>query len=223
MKRRQFSETPFEINKSVITYTETSRYLGLLLNKKLTIKENISSMLGVVASKIKTLSIIRPNINAITSHLIYKTLILPLFEYANLTFTMVPKVLTQKLQRLQNRALKIVYCREYGITSQKSHYRARLLPLSQRADQQLLCLMYRRSHNPRKYPQVTTNLDLVTRSRTKIKFDLPRPNYEKFKDFPLYRGCKLWDDLPLSFHNVGSYLEHKNKIKKYLWEKSYPP
>lgn len=180
-------------------------------------------MVGAIATKIKTLSIIRPNINSDIALLIYKTLILPLFEYANLTFALVPKVITLKLQRLQNRALKVVYCRDHGISSQESHRRARLLPLDQRADQQLLCLMYRRSYYTTKYPQAVSALELEKRSRMKIKFDLPRPNYEKFKDFPLYRGSKLWDALPQDIQNADSYLEYKSKVRKYLWAKSFPP
>lgn len=223
MKKKQTVDIPFKINKTNITYTETYKYLGLLWNKQLTLKEHVHSMTGVIATKIKTLPILRSIINSTTSLLIYKTLILPLFEYDNLTFTMVPKALTQKLQRLQNCALKVVYCREYGITPQESHYRARLLPLAQRADQQLLCLMYKRSYNTIKYPHVVQNLDLVTRSRSKTKFDVPRPNYEKFKQFPLYHGSVLWDTLPYSTQNADSYSVYKNKLKKYLWEKSYPP
>lgn len=65
--------------------------------------------------------------------------------------------------------------------------------------------------------------ELETRSSSKIRFDLPRLYYEKFKSFPLYRGSKLWDTLPQSIQNTDSYLEYKNKIRKYLWQKGYPP
>lgn len=70
MKKKPTIDIPFKINEATIAYTETYKYLGLLLNKQLTMKEHVSCMIGVIATKIKTLSTLRANINSVTSLLI---------------------------------------------------------------------------------------------------------------------------------------------------------
>lgn len=127
------------------------------------------------------------------------------------------------MQRLQIRALKITFSKDGNLESSALHQKARIMELDQRADMQLLCLTYRRTFNIDKYPQLVTEGDFITRSTAKIKFDLPRPTSEKFKAFPLYRGVKLWDSLPSSIQRLESYNEYKSKLKRFLWEKAYPP
>lgn len=95
------------------------------------------------------------------------------------------------MQRLQNRALKIVFLRDYNQTNYEHHFKSRLLPLEQRAEFQLLCLMYRRAHFTDRYPLTRTDGIHDTRSSNRLKFELPRPNNEKFKKFPHYRGAQL--------------------------------
>lgn len=92
------------------------------------------------------------------------------------------------LQRLQNRALQIIYNSHSPL--QELHTRAKLQPVRQRADRQLMFLMYRKSLLPETYPQLT-NPAIETRTFDKIRFDILRPGLEKFKNFPCYRGMCL--------------------------------
>lgn len=82
----------------------------------------------------------------------------------------------KKLQRLQNRALRIIY--DHRDNLEELHCRANIAALRQRADKQLLNLMYRRSLNP-KYPQVMNLSSTTTRASAKIRFDTPRPKVER--------------------------------------------
>lgn len=79
------------MNNTIIGYTSNYKYLGLMLNKTLTMIDHANGQVGIVANKIKTLGIIRSLVNTEVALLIYKTLILPLFEYVNLIHVLIPK------------------------------------------------------------------------------------------------------------------------------------
>lgn len=202
------------LNDSTLGYTESFKYLGLLLNPQLTLTQYINSTIGLIASKLKTFTTIRRYINTETSLLLYKSMILPLFEYSNLSYSLVPAVLRKKMQRLQNRSLRIIFFRDNDLSIAELHTKAKLVPLAERSDTQLLCLMYRRSFDDIKYPHLPSVVD--TRTRHKIKFYVPRPRKERYKNFPFYRGSQLWDRLPVDIQQADTYQGFKTRIKIFL-------
>lgn len=101
-------------------------------------------------------------------------MILAFFEYVNLTYSLIPIKLRKNMQRLQDRALRIIYSHERDLQISDLHKKAKLLTLERRAEAQLLCLMFRRSYNHDKYPLIDTNR--FTRTNEKLKFYLPTPS-----------------------------------------------
>lgn len=144
--------------------------------------------------------------------MLYKIAILPLIEYGNITNSLIPKLQYKKLQRLQNRALKIIYANTSSSSIEDFHLKACLAPIAQRADRQLICLMYKRSLMPDIYPQVDTNTD--TRANEQIRFAIPGPNFEKLKKFPMYKGAKLLNTLPATTKKLQTYELFKSCIPK---------
>lgn len=202
------------MNNMVLGYTDSYKYLGLRLNSQLTLTQHINSTIALVANKLKTFTTVRQYIGTETSLLVYKTMILPLFEYSNLVYSLVPVALRKKLQRLQNRSLRIIFFRDSHLATSQLHDKAKLVPLSQRADTQLLCLMFRRSFDNNKFPLLPPTVE--TRSMHKIKFQIPRPKKERFRHFPVYRGSQLWDNLPADVQQADSYQGFKSKVKIFL-------
>lgn len=97
-----------------------------------------------------------------------------------------------KLQRMQNRSLRLIF--PNCPSTDEVHALAWLSTLETRAITQLQYLMFRRSFNNQDYP-LLPNAGL-TRSHNKIRFDIPRPRVRQFKSFPLYQGAIHWDSLP---------------------------
>lgn len=65
--------------------------------------------------------------------------------YANCLHSLILQALLNKFQRLQNRALNVVYYRSEVESEEEMHIIAKLPSVRQRADKQLLCLMFRKS------------------------------------------------------------------------------
>lgn len=194
------------------TYSSSYKYLGITLNPSLTLTDHVSNIIRTVYGKINTLSYLRRTFGQPISLQIYKTTILPLMEYSNAIFTLLNKRDRNKLQRLQNRALKIIYSSR--ITPEEAHVKAKLSTLESRANNQLKSLMYCRSRNPNDYP-ILSNTG-PTRANNKIRFEVPRPRTERFKMYPFYQGTLLWDTLSPSTQRSETSLTFKNRIKPRL-------
>lgn len=207
------SNLTLTLSNTPLTTVIKYKYLGLTLTPSLTFEEHFRKAVGIVSAKLNTLSHLRQYICTRTLLLIYKTAILPLMEYANIIYSLVPISLRKKLQRLQNQALKLIYARtDYVHDLEFLHITAKLTTIEQRANRQLILLTYRRAHNPYDYPLLPQTTS--TRSSEKMKFLLPRPKYEKFKRFPLYVGSQLWDKLDQETQTAEHYLLFKQKIPR---------
>lgn len=182
----------------------------MLLNPSLTLDAHAQNIIGHVAGKVNTLSYLRNYITSKVALTIYKSTILPLLEYSNVIFSLISKKQRKKMQRLQNRALTIVYSQHGDYAA--PHTCAKLASLAQRADRQLVCLMYRRATHNDHYPLVDSHG--VTLSSSKTRFNIPRPKLEKFKQFPLYYGARIWDNLDLATQKSNDYEIFKMKIPK---------
>lgn len=141
-------------------------------------------------------------------------------EYGNVTYTLVPVPLRRKLQRLQNRALRIIYRHTDRNSLPEMHTIAKLTSLDQRASRQLMCLTYKRAHDLHDYPLLPRTGNM--RLNEKMRFNMPRPNSEKFKKFPFYAGSKLWDSLDRSIQELPEYNHFKSRLSKTPDFATYP-
>ena len=90
-----------------IMFVDEYKYLGIILDKNLTYSKHIKYIQGLAAHKIYMLSKIRSCINQSTAIQIYKTKILPYFDQGDILYIDAFQKDRTKLQKLQNRALRI--------------------------------------------------------------------------------------------------------------------
>lgn len=191
-----------------------------MLSPNLSLLDYIQNTVGHVTGRLNTLSTLRKYIPHNVALTIYKETILSPLEYANVIYTLIPYAQRAKLQRLQNRALRIVFRHSADMDLTILHTRANLGTLAQRCNRQLLCLMYRRAQLSDHFP--TEIICSSTRANNKIKFILPKPTSERFKQFPLYQGAGLWDNLEVATQKANDYEIFKMKMSKKPDFNSFP-
>lgn len=140
-----------EIDGIILDVVPKYKYLALQLNLSLTLIDNVNETIGMVSSKLNTLIHIKKYVHNSTLLTVYKGAILPIIEYGNITNSLISKTHYKKLQRLQNRALSIIFSNVCNLSLEDKHIKAKLPTVVQKADRQLLCLMYRRSCQPDLY------------------------------------------------------------------------
>ena len=140
---------------------------------------------------------------------VYKTMVLSLFDYACFTHEGANTGLLKKLDRLQNRGLKICYRGKH--MSEEEMYEKSSVPILRRRRQELLLsYMFKLSHNEAWVDDRVGRLGL--RSQHKIKFRVPRARNCGYQKAPLYRRAELWDKLGDWYQSSKDKITFKRRI-----------
>ena len=196
----------------VLQQVPSYRYLGVTHDSTLSFKMHLAGVTRTVAHKIYVLTRVRKYLTTRSALMVYKSMIMPYFDYADIAYEKAPGVDLEKIQRLQNRALKV--CLNVGKFEETEvvHRRAKIPLLSNRRKAHLLSYMYK---------QKELGLNLVvngvnTRSAGAPKFVLPSPNLQCYKGRIEYSGAKAWNSMPIEYRLIPSYKSFKAKIHKEL-------
>ena len=84
------------------------KYLGLLCDENLQWNLHIESMLNRIGKMVGFLGRLRRSLSESVLKLVYKSIILPYFDYGDIIYSATYKKYTDKLQKLQNRAGRII-------------------------------------------------------------------------------------------------------------------
>ena len=204
----------FSINNSPLLPCTQYKYLGVFLDETLNMEANLNYIFKQLSYKIFQFSKIRNYLDIKTRVLVYKQTVMPLAEYASFMLNLNRKHDIEKLQKLQNRALRLcfnVYSpRDVSVAA--LHTRANLDLLSTRREMQLLGLMYDISDNQLYVLMPRAN----TRQADKIVFSTEIVKYDIYQRSPYYVGCNLWNTLPVIVQKQQTRDKFKTEVKRFL-------
>ena len=95
------------INNTELDFVDSYKYLGIILDKSLTFNKHVQQCINRVSHKLFLLSKIRSYISEYMATTIYKTPIVPYLDYGDVLFINASRERLNKLQRLQNKCLRI--------------------------------------------------------------------------------------------------------------------
>ena len=129
------------------------------------------------------------------------------------------KVLSDKLQRLQNRAFRIITREGYETRAKDILIKAGFSDLQTRREQQLATLMYKIKHEmlPNYLQDIFINTQEVHNHNTRhreFNYTLPMPNTNAMKKSFGYRGAETWNALPIDLKSLGSVATFKSRVKQ---------
>ena len=202
------------INNMPIQQVPSYKYLGMTLDSSLSYKPYLASVVRTVSHKIYLLSRVKKFMSSRSSLLVYKSMILPFFDYADVVYHNANAKELEKLQRLQNRALKLCLGLHKREDTEMVHRTAKVPLLENRRRSHVYNFMYKRK-------DMKHNLDTLikwTRSADAPRFILPTPNLQCYKRSLEYSGAKAWNNLPKELKLIPSYLSFKNQIHKKLMD-----
>ena len=102
------------VGSSVLKRVTEYKYLGVTLDEHLNWKAHTSILFSKASKRIGLLRQIRDDISTYAANNIYKSFILPLFDYCDSVWTCCNKVDAESLERLQRCAAKVVILRASG-------------------------------------------------------------------------------------------------------------
>ena len=122
-----------------------------------------------VTHKLSILTKIRKYIDVHTSLILYKSMILPHFDYGDIIYAASSQENLNELQILQNKCLRLCTKSAFDININQLHNLSKTSLLSDRRNTHLLNLMYNRKDNE----DYLANRRLPTRQHTSITFKVP--------------------------------------------------
>ena len=153
---------------------------------------------------------------------IYDPLIKPYFVYCDIVWGNLTNELATRLQKLQNRAARIVTNQGYDVRSATILKELNWDELATRRDKHL-CFMVHNAINKR-VPDYLCDLFIKSSDcpyKSKLRDNMNNlqlsriPRTECYKGSFSYRGVHIWNSLPADLKGLQSKPEFKNKIKRF--------
>ena len=207
-----------KIDDQIIKSVNHTKSLGLTIDALLSWSKHDEEIFKKVSSAIGALKRVRPFISKGTAIQIYNALIMPHFDYCSPVWDCSSGYLSDKLQKLQNRAAMQSY---YGITL---WYELKLPGLStldwerlflRRKKQKALTMFETVNGLAPDYLQslFSQRHSVYSLRDSEGKLTLPKPRTNYLKRSLSYSGAISWNNLPKCLKNAASVNNFKQIIK----------
>lgn len=133
---------PITIGDNILTYVENYCYLGVKLDTAVNFHAHFQKLMSTLNHKVILLCKIRSFIDVKTAIIIYKAHLLSMLEYCSIFIDGIPVNLLCKLQRVQNKCLRICHLADKKITNVNLHIMSKILPLRLRRKQTICKFMF---------------------------------------------------------------------------------
>jgi hypothetical protein len=208
-----------KLNNEKIKQVDKAKSLGVTIDNNLSWGEHVGEISKKLASAIGALKRARPYISQESAIKIYEALILPHFDYCSTVWDGLSQTLSDKLQKLQNRAARAITRSSYDIGSSVVLDELNWDKLNVRRKKQKALLMFKVMHN--RAPSYLADLFKSYQSNYQLrnienKLSLPKPNTEYLKRSFSYSAARLWNELPVHIRNTSSIQAYRKEINMHF-------
>lgn len=202
-----------------VNFVSTHKHLGFIISDNLTFSSHVDSICRKAASEIfllKRLSLTCKNPTILQR--VYKSYILPIFEYASPAWNGLSMTDESRLERLQRRAIRVILGLEYTLPLTPTHYSAAAVnTLKHRRAFASLCYGYKLINNmlpPKlnKFMPLYTQHQYTTRNPALTLPGIPARGRRSMDHSPISVAVRLLNTLPLPIRALPSLWEFKNNI-----------
>ena len=179
------------INETKLQYVNQFNYLGIKLDCSLTFELHAAESLRMVAHKLYLMGRIRKFITTEQAITIYKSKIVPYFDYGDIFLMNITSKTKQKLQKVQNRGLRICMEAEGRTNVNFLHNTCNVNKLDDRRSTHLLNFVYNRAQ---KEEYCQTGPRALRRYNAPILKEV-KSNNKNFERSILYQGALHWNNL----------------------------
>ena len=192
-----------------------TKSLGVHIDQNLSWSKHVNETAKMVSSGIGALKRLRPFICEDTAILLYRALIEPYFDYCCPVWDGLSNELADKLQKLQNRAIRVITNSDYYSSATALRGELGWDNLCTRRKKQKLKLMFKTLND--QSPEYLKGLFMPFSTdyglwNSDNKLALPKPRTDFLKRSFCYSGAQLWNSFPSNVRAIRSFTKFKNKI-----------
>ena len=211
-KVRKARDTIIEIENKPLQIVPSYKYLGFTLDTTLSFNHHVNTVSSMVSYKANLLAKIRKFLTEPVAIKVYKSMILPYFDYGDVIYNSASQEGLDKLQRLQNRCLKICKCLNVRFNTNALHSITKVPLLKKRREAHVNNFMHGRIGND----TLRDNREIRTRAHDAPLFKVAVPRVESYKRAVRYAGSTQWNNLPADIRNIKDSKLFKAKQKELM-------
>ena len=203
-----------DVNK--IENVEKLKYLGIILDSRLKLDEQADALIKKLSQSVNAMTIIKHHLPTQSMLLFYNAFIGSQFFYSGFLLCRMTNDDINRLQRFQNKSLKIAYNLERRFSTYDLFMKVatNILPITGIAYLNLLLLVKKNLLSK----QENGEFEVIQQGRRKQQLKFQR--YSKnilARDF-LCLGPTVYNQLPLKIREIQNFYQFKRKLKTYLME-----
>ena len=191
IKKSNNIDTIISLNDITLDRVCSYKYLGFILDERLSFNKHISELCKILTHKLYLLAKIRKYLTRNACVTVFKSMILSLIEYGDVIYEGTSASNLDDISKLFYRGLRICCQSNVKILKGELCDLCRISPLEIRREVHLLLFMHKQLGKEELLKTHSVN----TRLQQGPVFKLYKPNNEKSKQNILYRGAILWNDL----------------------------
>ena len=179
------------------------KYLGVLIDRNLTLDAHVNHVLRKMAVGIKTISMIRDKIPLKSRLLLLHSLVISHVNYASILFTGLNQTLLHKLETQLNWGLRVCYFKRKSHSATELKINTSILPIRTQIELHVLLNFWKLIHSrwvPFKMLSFP-HYSLTTNERTGQLRSLIYSKGAIHKNCFLSTAIRLWNDLPIPLKN----------------------
>ena len=204
------------VNGASVKQVKSSKTLGITLDENLTWRNHVDAITKKISSGIGALKRVRGLIDQETANKAYQGFIEPYFSYCATVWDGLGDTLSDRLQKLQNRAARVITRSSYDISSNLPLDQLKSNNLSVNRQNQKAILMFKTLSG--QTPQYLHEMFASRRCQyslrnTNGKLFIPKPNTNYLKRSFSYSGAFLWNNLPESLRLSPSLTAFKSSLE----------
>ena len=219
------------IGDTILTPAEKAKNLGFLFDHQMNLDAQINAVSQVCYLHQRDLSRIGSKLSFDLKVQMVHSNILCFIDYCNSVYGKLSEKNIQKLQRIQNNAVRFVF----GLFGRKSKVsvvpylkKLHFLPVRYRIRFKICLLVFKCINNVApNYLKDLINLREIRRRSSRLDDDFfilkvpARPNFSRCEGAFSYVGPKLWNELPIQLRSLNSVDVFKKSLKSYLYNLAF--
>lgn len=210
------------IENDVLKKVQYVKYLRVYLDENLNFHKQMKTVCSKIASKINFMKRISKKLTFPPKKIIYNALIAPHFDYCSTLYINCNKEHLKILQKLQNRAMRIILKCEYRTHTEIVLESLNWLSINQKIKYNIMLYVFKMKND--KTPQYLSNkLEYVrdTHNRlTSARNELRLPNFKSDlgRKSLFYNGVKMYNELSNEMKNESNVNKFRQQLLNYVKE-----
>ena len=216
-KRNVFLNNQLSFQDSILQSNTSHKHLGLILQGNCKWDSHVTSIIAKCRTLVACLKSYKYRLNRKSLEIMYKSFILPHFDYADVVWDNLTQVQIENLENIQLEALRTIIGTVRGTSHELIYKESGFVPLKIRRERHKLILFFKfvngflPDHLASKFPELVSDQNPY---QVRRPFDRQPPRWtsELYHKSYFPSATSLWNQLPNNIQSLNSISAFKNYL-----------